>query len=150
MESIEQILAQYAGEFKNCPAAVTLFNRLQQQKGKYGNPTLTPLREAFDVTWGAGDSRTALRFTWLDSAHIRKDAGDFDSLLACALVWNYKVHLVLKVEDTPYLYVNARLRDFPRKIGPSPYPNEIITCKTQEGVWVKGMLKEGLDFLSEH
>ena len=98
MKPIDEILRQYAGEFKNCHAAVTLFNYLQQQKEKYGNPTFTPLKEAFDVTWD----------------------------------------------------VNARLEDYPGKIGPQPYPNEILTCKTQEGIWAKGILEEGLDFLSTH
>jgi hypothetical protein len=53
MKPIEEILRQYAGEFRNCPAAVTLFDRLQHQKQNYGNPTFTPLKEPFDVTWAA-------------------------------------------------------------------------------------------------
>jgi hypothetical protein len=150
MKTIEEILAQYAGDFKYCPAAVTLFDRLQQQKGSYGNPTFTPLGEAFDVTWGAGNSKIALRWTWLDSAHIRKDDDDSASLLGCGLVWNYEEHLVLKEENIPWLYVNASLTDYPGKIRPQPYPNEIVTCKTQEGIWLKETLKEGLDFLSIH
>ncbi len=150
MEPLEEILRKYAGEFQNCPAAVSLFNRLQQQKETYGNPTFTPLKEAFDVTWGAGNTKLALRWSWLDSAHIRKYETDLDSLLYCALLWNYKEHLSLKKEHTPYLYVNARLEDFPDKISPQPYPNEIVTCKTQEGIWAKGILEEGLDFLSTH
>jgi hypothetical protein len=148
MKPIDEILRQYAGEFKNCHAAVTLFNYLQQQKEKYGNPTFTPLKEAFDVTWGAGDTKVALRWTWLESAHIRKYETDLDSLLWCALIWNHKERLSLKKENISFLYVNARLEDYPGKIGPQPYPNEILTCKTQEGIWLKGMLDEGLNFLS--
>jgi hypothetical protein len=147
---IDEILRQYAVEFKNCPAAVTLFNQLQQQKEKYGNPTFTPLREAFDVTWDAGGTKIALRWTWCDPYNVRKNEeyDEKDSLLGCALIGDYKEHLLLKQEDNPCMFVNAGLRDYPGKIGPIPYPNEIVTCKTQEGIWLKAMLEDGLDFLS--
>src|ERR1700730_6943653 len=111
---VAEILRRYAGEFKKCPAAVTLFNHLQQQKEAYGNPSFTPLNEAFDVTWEAANTKVALRWTWLDSADIRKN--DEDSLLWCALVWDYKEHLLLKEENNPWLFVNAGLADFPGKI----------------------------------
>jgi hypothetical protein len=104
MKPIEEILRQYAGEFRNCPAAVTIFDRLQHQKQNYGNPTFTSLKEPFDITWGAGDTKIALRWTWLDSSPIRKSHTDSDSLLACTLVWNHKEHLLLKEEDNPCLY----------------------------------------------
>jgi hypothetical protein len=67
----------------------------------------------------------------------------------CALVWDYEEHLLLKEQNNQWLFVNARLVDFPGKISPIPYPNTIVSCKTQEGIWLKRMLEEGLDFLSE-
>ena len=147
---IDEILRQYACEFKNCPAAVTLFNYLQQQKEKYGNPIFTPLREAFDVTWEAGDTKIALRWTWCDPYNVRKNEeyDEKDSLLMCSLVWDYKEHLLLEVEDNPCMFVNAGLKDFPGKISPQPYPNTILAGKTQQGIWLQEMLEEGLNFLS--
>jgi hypothetical protein len=115
----------HASSTTSCPAAVTLFDRLQHQRQNYGNPTFTPLKEPFDVTWGAGDTKIALRWTWLDSSHIRKSHTDSDSLLACTLVWNHKEHLLLKEEDNPCLYVNARLRDYPGKTDPNLIPTKL-------------------------
>lgn len=118
----------------------------QDNRDRFGNPEITPLKEAFDLTWNC-EHKIALRWSWLDASGVRLNRED-DSLLYCCLVWEHEYHLELKEETGPFLYVNHQLERYPGKIeGSYPYPNTISKCLTQEGEWLKEALEAGLDYL---
>jgi hypothetical protein len=124
-----------------------LINYFQHNRAQFGNPEINVLNEATDLTWNS-EHKIALRWSWQDILSVRNDPED-DSLMFCALIWDYESHLELKEKSHSFLFVNYGLKPFPGKIGGSyPYPNTISKCLTQEGEWVKAALETGLDYLA--
>jgi hypothetical protein len=127
------------------PELIRFFEHNQEQ---LGNPVVTGHNRAFDLTWNA-EHKLALRWSWQDMLGIDL-LPENESLIFCALIWEPEFHIELEDSSHRFLYVNAALKDFHRKIeGPYPYTNKIGNCKTQEGKFVKSAFEAGLDYLED-
>jgi hypothetical protein len=124
-----------------------LIRYFQQNREQFGDPEINALNRALDLTWNP-DHKLALRWSWQDTLGIDL-LPENESLIFCALIWEYEFHLDLK-DSHRFLYVNAALRDFETKIkGPYPYTNKILTCRTPEGESLKAAFEAGLDYLEK-
>ena len=133
---------------RRSPGRMSDLLRFFRENGtRFGNPEITALNQALDLTWTA-DHKLALRWSWQDIIHIDR-LPENESLIFCCLIWEPEFHLDLK-DSHRFLYVNAALKDFKTKIpGPYPYTNKILKCKTPEGESSKAAFEAGLDYLEK-
>jgi hypothetical protein len=123
-----------------------LLRYFQENKEQFGDPEISPIKKAFDLTWEA-EHKLALRWSWQDILHIDLRP-KYESLIFCSLIWDHKFHLDLKDASHAFLFANAGLESFAGKIeGPFPYTNTILRCRTREGEWLKAAFEAGVDRL---